>query len=256
MYINITNLEKSFLDREGRKIEVLDNLNFSIEKGEMVAIFGPNGCGKTTFLNILTGLTSYQGNITINGRPPIQAKVGYVFQDYRNSLFPWRNVMDNIAFPLEVGKVDRKTRESEVIRLLDILNLNLPLKAFPYTLSGGQQQMIAIARALITNPDLLILDEPFAALDYEHRLMMQKKLLHIWQQCKKTTICVSHDIEEAIYLADRLLLFSPRPATLRKIFTINLVRPRSVEIIDSSEMNQLKKLISREFLIREEIKND
>ncbi len=221
---------------------VLDDISMNINKGEFVTIFGPNGCGKTTVLNVISGLMEQdKGTVLINQRPPTEASIGYVFQNYTESLLPWKKSIDNIAFPLELRGMRRHERREKSSELLSRLGLSIPTNHYPYQLSGGQQQMLVIARALIHNPDVLLMDEPFSALNFQTRLYMQDKLQEIWSKTKITLLFVSHDIEEAIYLADRVLVLTDKPCKIAKSFEVNLPRPRTRAMTFNQDFLELKK---------------
>jgi NitT/TauT family transport system ATP-binding protein len=236
--ISIKNLKKSFVNN-GRKVEVLDGINLEIERGEFLVIFGPNGCGKTTLLNIISKLESKDsGEIISDG----VLKTSFVFQNYREALFPWQKIIDNIAFPLQLKGISRKERYAKVESLVSSLGLNFDLRTYPYELSGGQQQMVAILRALITEPDLLLLDEPFSSLDYKTTLLMQEKILEIWQQFKLTILFVTHEIDEAIFLSSRIALMNDKPSCIVKVLDNNLAYPRHWSMVGSAQFSNLKQM--------------
>jgi len=207
--------------------EALSNISFTIEKNEFVTIVGRSGCGKSTMLNIIAGLLSpTEGKVLINGKPVTEpgSDRGMVFQN--SGLFPWLTVEGNIEFgPKNKGmaKIERQKLSKELIGLV---NLEGCEKKYPRELSGGMQQRVAIARALAMDPQILLMDEPFGALDQLTRESMQSELLRIWESCKKTVIFVTHSIMEAIYLSDRIIVFSSNPGRVRKEFKINIHRPR------------------------------
>ena len=239
--LQIHNLKKSYFDGKIQQV-IFEDLNLEIEHGKFTAILGPNGCGKTTLLNILAGITHCDGGkIFFNKRDLNSVKVGYVFQDYRRSLFPWRRVKENISFPLKILGLDKKTREKECVGICQQFNINVDPEAFPYQLSGGQQQLISFIRGLIIKPDLYLLDEPFSSLDHDTTLRMMMKLSQIWDKTRITTLLVSHDIDEAIFSSNQIIVLSNKPSRVIKIFTNPLPYPRTLELFATEEYHKLKK---------------
>ncbi|HTE84918.1 MAG TPA: ABC transporter ATP-binding protein [Dehalococcoidia bacterium] len=221
-----------FLPRSGERLGVLTDINLDIEAGEFVSIVGPSGCGKTTFLNVVDGSHPLKsGSIRLNGKdvgPPGRDRA-MVFQT--PSLLPWRTVKDNIIYGLELqGRKNDPAAQETVARLIKMVGLSGFERGYPSELSGGMQQRVNLARALAVDPELLLLDEPFAALDAQTREFMQFELLRIWQTSRKTAIFITHQIDEAIYLSDRVLVFSGRPGTIRESIAIDLPRPRALQI--------------------------
>lgn len=243
-YIQIQKLTKNFVIQQGRRnthLQVLQDVSFDIAEGEFVTVFGPNGCGKSTLLNIIAGVIEPDsGNVSIGGGLPRNKVIGYMLQDYRTSLLPWRKNIDNVGFPLELRGLPKAERRRLAQQLLDRLEIKIDAMGYPYRLSGGQQQLLVIAQCLITDPDFFILDEPFSSLDYQHRLRLQDKVLEIWHRTKKTILFVSHELDEAVYLSDRLVLFGEKPKGIVKILHNSLPRPRTQEVIGTEEFRGLK----------------
>jgi NitT/TauT family transport system ATP-binding protein len=222
-HVTIRGLSKRF---EGAVI--YDNFDLDIPRGELISVFGPNGCGKSTLINMIAGLIALDaGQILFDGRRLDEIKFGYVFQNYREALFPWLTAFDNIAYPLKLMKVPEIDRRARTEALIAHLGVKLDLKRYPYQMSGGQQQLVSILRALVVEPEILFLDEPFSALDYEMTLFMREQLQRIFLQTRTTTILVSHDLEEAVFLADRVLLLSRHPARVAAFMPVAAARPRT-----------------------------
>ena len=222
--------------RTGGRLLALDNVNLAVEEGEFVTIVGPSGCGKTTFINIADGLLKpTAGRITLDGRM-IQGPGrdrAMVFQD--PCLMPWRTVFKNVTFGLECQGKDgqaEKERANSFIKLVGLAGFE---DHFPHELSGGMQQRCNLARALAVDPEILIMDEPFAALDAQTREIMQLELLRIWRAAKKTVLFITHQINEAIYLADRVIIFGARPGRVKDTLKINIPRPRDLAVKRSKQ---------------------
>jgi NitT/TauT family transport system ATP-binding protein len=248
--IEIKDISKSFIEPDKKEIKVLDNINLSIKKGEFISIIGPNGSGKTTLLNLICGLSlCNEGSIVINDKPVAEAKIGYVFQNYRDSLCPWLRNIDNIAFSLDKSFGNYKKKRLFIEQFLLELKLQnkLPLYKYPYQSSGGQQQAIAILRELIYDPDVLLLDEPFASLDYERKIEQQQMLLNFWTLKEATVILISHDIEDAIFLSDKVVILSNKPASIFEIFNIDLPRPRTLSVLKEDAFFDYKKSVLNSF---------
>lgn len=217
-------------DEAGREetVAVLDDFNLQVREGEFLSILGPSGCGKSTFLNILAGLTQKTGGqLDIDGKPlqGINRSQGVVFQGY--ALLPWRSVLDNIAVGLEIRGVGKRERLDRAREYLALVGLEGFASRYPHELSGGMRQRVAIARSLAYQPDVLLMDEPFAALDAQTRENLQDELLRIWELHKKTIVFITHSLDEAIFLSDRVAVMTQRPGRIKKIFDIDLPRPRA-----------------------------
>ena len=231
MYIDIESVDKSFVTISGAKIDAIKGLSFGVKESEFVTIVGPSGCGKSTLLRLIAGLiTPSKGTITIGGQKvkgPAK-KLGFVFQ--KPILFDWYKVLDNVLVPVDFAGLQKKDYITDAKTLLQLVELEGFEDKYPRELSGGMQQRVAIARALILDPDLLIMDEPFGALDALTRDTLNLELLRIWENKKKTVVFVTHDIQEAILLADRVIVFSDRPAKVTADIHIDLPRPRTIEV--------------------------
>ncbi len=228
--LEIVNLKKTYPgDAPDSDIDVLDGMNFSVRQGEIFSILGPSGCGKTTLLRLIAGLeTRNSGNILLDGAElrGCDARVGMVFQEY--ALFPWRKLVENVEMALEIKGVAATTRRAKAMQYIQDFGLKGFENAFPETLSGGMKQRAAIARALIANPQVVLMDEPFGSLDSQTRMVMQEFLLKIWEEREDTILFVTHNVDEAVYISDRIAVLSPRPAGILKIFNLELNRPRNL----------------------------
>ena len=237
--LEIRDLTQSFPRDDGTQLVVLDHLSFDVRDKEFVCILGSSGCGKTTLLRLIAGLDEARaGSIILDGeeiRGP-NPKVGFVFQEY--SLFPWRNVIDNIAFGLEMNGIKKEERYHIAEHYLDLVNLSQFKTSYPSELSGGMRQRIAVARALALDPVLLLMDEPFGALDAQTRNMLQKELLDIWDKTKKTVIFITHSVDEAVFLADRIIVLTPRPGRICQVFPVELKRPRDRTSIEFAQVRR------------------
>jgi NitT/TauT family transport system ATP-binding protein len=223
----IRDLSRSFAKDDGSRLAVLDRITFDVEDKEFVCILGSSGCGKTTLLRLIAGLdTAQEGTVSLDGEEirGTSPKVGMVFQEY--SLFPWRTVIDNIAFGLEMQGMAKDGRYRIAERYLSLVSLAQFRNSYPSELSGGMRQRVAVARALALDPVLLLMDEPFGALDAQTRNMLQKELLDIWEETKKTIVFITHSVDEAVFLSDRIVVMTPRPGRLCRIFPVGLPRPR------------------------------
>lgn len=230
MSLEVKKLSKTFIDAcTGQAATVLDAIDLNIENGHFVSIIGPSGCGKTTLLRIIAGLEdATSGSILINGAASAEPwkQVGFVFQEY--ALFPWRRVWENIAFGLEMKGIPIVERRDRAFDFIKRFGLEGSHDRYPREISGGMKQRVALARTMITDPDIILMDEPFGALDSQTRGDMRQFLLNVWQQSKKTILFITHSIDEAIFLSQKVIGFSRRPATCSLELTIELPYPRDV----------------------------
>ncbi len=226
--VELRNVSKSFITKDGKVLRALRDVSFSMRAGEFLAILGPSGCGKSTTLNILAGLTDpTDGAALLNGRKPGDelVDIGYVFQ--QDSVLPWKTVLDNIQVGLKLRNVSRADRQARAESLLQMTGLEGFSKAFPSELSGGMRKRVALAMTLAYDPAILLMDEPFGALDAQTRVVLQDELLRLWNVHAQTVLFVTHDISEAIVMADRVIVMTARPARIKKEYLIDLPRPRS-----------------------------
>ncbi|MFJ5718049.1 ABC transporter ATP-binding protein [Neobacillus sp. NPDC093127] len=226
--IKFSGVSKQF-ERNDETFWATRNINLEVEKGEFLTVIGPSGCGKSTVLNMCAGImTADEGTIKYDGKlvKKVNTKVGYMTQ--KDNLLPWRTVMKNVELGLEIQGTSRSEREKRCRRYIEMVGLDGFEKHYPQELSGGMRKRVSLAQLLAYNPETLLLDEPFGALDAQLRLIMQDKLLEIWKETKKTIIFVTHDLDEAVSLGDRVAVFSKRPGTIKMIEEINIPRPRDV----------------------------
>ena len=236
-------LQVVFQSEESR-LEALQEASFSILPNEFVCIIGPSGCGKSTLLRVLGGLVApTRGRVHLDGRPLTgpEARIGFVFQQH--NLMPWRTALENVCLPLELQGVARTVAKDRAREMLALVGLAKFANALPRELSGGMRQRVALARELVYDPDVLLLDEPFGALDALTREQMDWELLRIWSARQKTVVMVTHDIQEAIYLSDRVLTMSPGPGRIAGDVAIDLARPRKVDDLYSPRFAELTRLL-------------
>ena len=224
--LKVDRVSKCFSTDTGEDMKALCDVALEVDEGEFICILGPSGCGKTTLLRIIAGLEPpTSGEVLVDGDPVDgpTPRLGMIFQDY--SLYPWLRVIDNIAFGLELAGVEKAARTSTARKYLELVGLGEFADAFPYELSGGMRQRVAVARALATDPAVVLMDEPFGALDAQTRNAMQRELLDIWVKTKKTVLCVTHSVDEAVFLADRIVVLTPRPGRIREVVDVPEPRP-------------------------------
>ena len=250
-YLKITNVNK-FFEKDGETFQVLKDINLTVREGEFVCIVGASGCGKSTLLRSIAGLdTNHEGEITVNGERVTKPEKtrGMVFQEHR--LFPWLNVEDNISYVLNEGTKEEKAKN--VKEHIELVGLSGFEKSYPRQLSGGMAQRAGIARALVNRPEILLLDEPFGALDAFTKIQMQQEVKRIHKQVGTTMILVTHDIDEAVYLADRIVVMSARPGTIKRVVNVELAEPRNR---NNFEFLSIRKEIFNEFFAEQQIDLD
>ena len=236
--LRIDNAAKTFVTPHG-DVRALDPVSLDIKQGEFISVIGPSGCGKSTLMNIVGGLIEdYDGRVEVDGvaMRGCHKEIGMVFQE--ESTFPWRTAIDNVAFPLEAAGIPRDERLAQAQKLLELVGLNGFEQRFPSELSGGMRQRIAIARTLAFKPRILLMDEPFAALDEQTRLLLGDKVLQIQQELNQTTMLITHNIAEAVQLSDRVLIMTFRPGRIKRVVDIDLPRPRSSKMMGGEKFGQ------------------
>ncbi|HWE19381.1 MAG TPA: ABC transporter ATP-binding protein [Hyphomicrobiaceae bacterium] len=239
--IEVTGLSHVYTGREGQ-VPALEDISLTVDAGRFVVIVGPSGCGKTSLLMMMAGLRQQtSGNILCAGKPiaaPDPDRVGVVFQEA--SLFPWLTALDNIEFPLSIRHAPREERRKRADAMLNLVGLKGFGTRYPHELSGGMKQRVSIARGLVQDPPVLLMDEPFAALDEQTRMTMGHELLRIWSQTAKTVVFVTHSLTEAVYLADEVLVMSARPGRIIDRIEVTLPRPRTYEMMATDVFGRLR----------------
>ncbi len=241
--LEVRNLFKGFAS-QGKQLMVLQNINLHVYPGEFVCIVGSSGCGKSTLLNIIAGLAApSSGQVLVDGQnvPGPGPDRGVVFQTY--SLFPWLTVADNIGFGLELRGLPRREKQERIAYYLDVVGLTQFAKAYPKQLSGGMKQRVAIARSLANEPEVLLMDEPFGALDTQTKEQMQQFLLHLWEKTHTTFLMITHDVEEAIFLSQRIYVMSARPGQIKEEIKITLPHQRDLELKLAPEFIEIKRQV-------------
>jgi NitT/TauT family transport system ATP-binding protein len=229
----VKDVTKHFRTPDG-VVTAVDNVSLSVRQGEFLAVIGPSGCGKSTLFNVVGGLLGdYEGEVTVAGERITgpHASVGMVFQE--ESTFPWRTVIENVSFPLEIEGMPKAKRHDRARHFIKMVGLDGFENRYPNELSGGMRQRVSLARTLASEPKILLMDEPFAALDEQTRLLLGDKVLQIQQQLKQTTLLITHNITEAVQLSDRILVMTYRPGKIKRVVDIDLPRPRTSEVVGS-----------------------
>ena len=237
--LTLENIRKTFRTEAGAEVRALEGVSLDVEQGEFVSVIGPSGCGKSTLFGIVGGLVAnYEGRVLVDGRAVdgTHHDIGMVFQE--ESIFPWRTTLENVAFPLEVSGVPRAEREARGRHFIKLVGLQGFEHYYPAALSGGMRQRTAVARALAYEPKIMLMDEPFGALDEQTRLLLGDKLLEIWQELKQTILLITHNITEAVQMSDRVVVMSYRPGRIKQMVKIDLPRPRTSEIISTAQFGQ------------------
>ncbi len=248
--IQIQDVSMSFKDNKGNDVLALQHVNLDVQKGEFISLVGPSGCGKTTLLRLIADLLEpSEGIVKVAGMTPrevrLQQKFGIVFQ--KGVLFDWRTVKKNVEMPLEIMKWRPDERSARADKMLEMVGLTEFAQHYPQQLSGGMQQRVGIARAFAIRPEILLMDEPFSALDEFTKEKLQQDLLRIWSKDKKTVIFVTHNIAEAVYLSDRICVLSPHPGRLSAVIDVDLPRPRSLEMRDTQHFTELVAKVRNSF---------
>ena len=246
--IYVHNLQKTYRTQRGEPYKALVDVDFSVERGELISVVGPSGCGKSTLVKVIAGLIPYtSGEVAIDDKPVTgpSRRVGVVFQD--PLLLEWRTVVGNIMMPIQVLKLPRRKYELRCRELLDMTGLSEFADNYPWELSGGMQQRVAICRALVFDPEILLMDEPFGALDAMTRDYMNLELLRIWIQSGKTIVLITHSITEAVFLSDRVYVMSASPGTIRDVIEVRLPRPRILDMTSTQEFGNYTARVRRHF---------
>lgn len=239
--VDIKNIAKQY-DDSAKSLEAIKDISFSINKGEFVSIFGPNGSGKSTLFEILLGISKPNwGDVAIT--PGI--KTSFVFQNYRDTLMPWASVLENVLLALESSQMPESLKLRKAKKVLSEIGLQRFQDAHIYDLSGGMVQLVALARAIVTDPDLLLIDEPFSALDYQRSIEMQKLLSKLCKRRSLATLMISHDIDEAIYLSDKIIVLSSRPSTVKEILSISFTGQKEERSRTGSRFTHYRKKLLR-----------
>lgn len=250
MSILVENISKKFVNKR-KTTHTLSNINLEIKSGEFICLLGPSGCGKSTLLNIIAGLEKEtEGRVLLNDQVITKAGPDRAVMFQESALFPWLRVIDNVEFGMKIRGVPKAERYEKAMKYLKMVHLTKFQNSYIHELSGGMRQRVALARALTLDSEVLLMDEPFAALDSQTKLILQMELQQIWWETKKTIIFVTHNVEEAVLLADRVLVMSASPGVIKKEFKIQLARPRQLENVDltyvlADVMKELKEEVEK-----------
>ena len=246
MKLVIENIDKTFMNNR-REYKVLENINLSVDQGEFISLLGPSGCGKTTLLTIIGGFQkSDRGSVLLDGKNVEKPGIdrAFIFQNY--ALFPWKTIKENVLFPMKQQKVPKEEREKRLESLLEMCGLKGKENMYPHQLSGGMKQRVAIIRALACDPEVLLMDEPLGAVDFKMRQNLQEELENIWTKNKITAVMVTHDVDEAVYMSDRVIVMSRNKGQILEDLKIDLQRPRNREDSDYENYKiKLTKILSR-----------
>ncbi|NLJ18999.1 ABC transporter ATP-binding protein [Globicatella sulfidifaciens] len=243
MYVKIEGINKSFLDEKKQPIKVLEDINIDIDKGSFVSIVGPSGCGKSTLLYLIAGLEQTDtGSIYVNGKKVTKPGPDRVVVFQEDGLFPWLTVLENIMYGLKLKNIPITTAKEKALDILKLVHLSKYSQSYPHQLSGGMKQRVAIARSLVTEPDILLMDEPFSALDEQTRMVLHHELLEIWKKTKVTIFFITHNIREAVQLSEKVIVFATRPGQIKETFTITTTKDGMMP--DSITLNTEQKILA------------
>lgn len=260
MKVQLKDVHKEFKKDENQNLQVLDNINFDIKEGEFVSLLGPSGCGKSTILKLIAGLEKVtSGEVSVNDKKVTKPGTDRVVVFQEGGLFPWMTVKQNVSYGLNLKKLSKSEIEEKTMDGLRMVHLINFADSYPHELSGGMKQRVSIARALVMDPDVLLMDEPFAALDEQTRLVLHKELQNIWEKTGNTILFITHNIREALTLSDRVLLMSTRPGKIKESFTVQSARPRdpSDSVIVDLERRVMAELeVEMEKVLKEEFGDD
>ncbi|MEH7255234.1 ABC transporter ATP-binding protein [Neobacillus niacini] len=249
MYLTIDGIEKSFINDRKENVKVLDNINLNVKKGSFVSIVGPSGCGKSTLLYLVAGLDKAdKGDIQVDGKTVTKPGPERVVVFQEAGLFPWLTVLENVTYGLNLKKMPKEEARAKALDVLKMVHLSRYVNSYPHELSGGMKQRVSIARALVMEPDILLMDEPFSALDEQTRMVLHKELLEIWRKTKVTIFFITHNIREAVLLSEEVVVFSTRPGRIKEIIPVPTMKDGITP--DSVTVNTEQRILS---ILQEEI---